>query len=144
MAPINCTGTDVALSTPLFAAVSDRKSACPKHKTCGSLNTTAQDRPSLCRRLDRSLSTGGHIRLPSPSLYHCRVCTHWALALSHQASCPAEIRRSDIYERPPVDYQEQFRSDLGYTGQPRSHLLIAAADPTATAVKGSTTIKGNQ
>lgn len=44
----------------------------------------------------------------------------------------------------PIYYQEQFRSDLGYTGQPRSHLLMAAVDPTAAAVKGSTTSRGNQ
>ena len=34
-----------------------------------------------------------------------------------------------------VDDPAQSRSDLGYTGQPGSHLLIAAADPTAAAVK---------
>ena len=38
----------------------------------------------------------------------------------------------------------QILTSMTDTGQPRSHLLIAASDPTAITVKGSTTSGGNQ
>ena len=69
----------------------------------------------------------------------CGVCNTRIIAITRNVNTiPVQTNQ------PPVDNQEQFRSDLGYTGQPRSHLLMAAADPTAATVKGSTTSRGNQ
>src|ERR1700747_918940 len=54
------------------------------------------------------------------------------------------MRENDPYQLSVCGCCGQSRNDLGYTGRPRSHLLIAAADATAATVKGSTASRGNQ
>jgi hypothetical protein len=63
---------------------------------------------------------------------------------SGNATCCPEIPFSDVVVRfATLDRTAASRSGLGYTSQPEFHLLMAAADSTATVVKGSTTESEN-
>ena len=72
---------------------------------------------------------------------HCRNCG-WPQRL--WIRCPATPSSNCSTTERESSSLTHCWSGLGYSGQPRFHLLSVAADPTATAVKGSTTTRGNQ